>query len=421
MAFFTLALIFAGTNNNVFGQLLPGITDPTRATPPALQPIPPISCVATASALNPIPGISFTYAMDNGVVAGAATSANWTWWATQDKNFILTEGTNNIATMLLSPTTTTAGTDLVASSPSPTYGTDNKGGVLGTNQVSITWSSSILAKTKYQATAADNTAGLFSTFVVGYSEGAAGCTDNIQVFEINPSPNFTIDIAAIDATGATLNWGVDSEERCVDKVQSAVYTIGTPTGIVMDYGTNTIYYEVAAANFVTNFVPQFRVISGLNTDQTAIISIYSTYADATNPASTPLWSSIPITAAAVTANTNFRANLGLTATAVADIATGVSFFVKVLIDNNTEESLLDNPFVLAVDAEDNVVAGTGVANTSSIWDMEDADCTAMDDTADQEDQSTITITPRPTLQMTPATTTLEPNTNAPDDLINKLP
>ncbi len=49
----------------------------------------------------------------------------------------------------------------------------------------------------------------------------------------------------------------------------------------MDYGTNTFYYEVAAANFVLDWTPTFQIISGLNTTQTAVISIYSTLADAT--------------------------------------------------------------------------------------------------------------------------------------------
>lgn len=406
VAMFALVLIFGGSVKS-FGQLLPGVTG--GATP---NPIDPIACATSATALNPVPGVPFTYAMTNG--AGEA-SANWTWYATKNQSFI-TPGTPpvlNIASQL-----TVASNDLL-SGTSAGYGVDNRGAgtVLapnGTPTVTIEWSSAILANTSYQGSVPPGT----PTFVVGYSENEAYCTDNLQVFEINPQPNFTIDIAAIDAAGVTLDWGIDTEERCVDNVQGAVYNT-TSHELDMDYGTNTIYYEVAAANFVTNFAPQFRVLSGLNTTQTAVITIYDSYADATAAAGVPLWTSAVITSADVNA-TDFRAALGLGAVNAPDVATGVSFFVKVVIDNNTEESLALNPFILAVDAQDNVVAGTGVATGTSIWDMEDADCPTLADGADQVDNSTIIITPRPTLNMNPdPATTGEPGGAAPDDHIIK--
>jgi hypothetical protein len=410
VAMFTLAIIFAGTDN-VFGQaLLPGITSPTKPLP--LQPIPPIICATSATALNPVPGVPFTYAMTN---AAGEPSVNWTWYATKDQNFISVvppaSPVLNIATQL-----TVAASELLPGT-SAGYGVDNRGtGTTGTPtgsaSVTINWSSAVLAATSYHGAVAPGT----PTFVVGYSENSAYCTDNLQVFEINPQPNFTIDIAAIDAAGATLDWGIDTEERCVDRVQSAVYD-PVNFDLNMDYGTNTIYYEVAAANFVTNFAPQFRVLGGLNTTQTAVISIYDSYANASAAAGVPIWTSATIAATDVNA-TNYRVNLPLTATNIPDVATGVSFYVKVVIDNNTEESLADNPFILAVDAQDNVKAD-GTANTTSIWDMEDADCPTLADAADQVDQSTITITPRPTLNMVPTTTTGEPGGAAPDDHIIK--
>ena len=100
--------------------------------------------------------------------------------------------TLNLATQL-----TVASNALLATSTD--YGDDNRGGTDGTNSVSITWSADILASTEYQGdvTAAGTPSAPSPTFVVGYSEGAAGCTDNLEVFEINPLPNFTIAIAPI--------------------------------------------------------------------------------------------------------------------------------------------------------------------------------------------------------------------------------
>lgn len=392
----TVAMIFAGTNS-VFGQtLLPGVT--------ATTPIAVIDCETSALPLHPVPGVPFTYTMNNGT---GATSANWTWYATKNEDFI-TAGTPpvlNLATQL-----TVASGALVSTGMSANYGIDNRGGSnAAENSVTINWSAATLAGTDYQGLPGPGT----PTFVVGYSEGLAGCSDNLQVFELNPMPNFTIDIAAIDATGTTLGWDVNTETQCVDEVQSAVYAAGE---ITVDYGLNTIYYEVAARNFVNDFAPSFTILGGLLTDQTATISIYESYSDATTSTGV-LWTSAPLAVGDM--NTIVNSSTSLTATNIPDIADGVSFFVKVVIDNNTEESLSDNPFMLAVDAYDNTSAGALQAGVS-IWDMESADCPTLADAADQADNSTITITPRPTMLMDGGAMG-EPSTVNPEDVINKLP
>jgi hypothetical protein len=406
LAFFTLALIFAGTNN-VFGQLLPGVTNPLGTN----QPIDPIACETSALPLHPVPGVPFTYTMTNSTDPVTATSRNWTWWATKDPNFITITPPATTPDINLGTQLTVSSGALISTGMSANYGQDTRGtDAAAANSVTINWSAATLAATSYQGAVA----GKLPTFVVGFSEGLAGCSDNLQVFEINPMPNFTIDIAAINAAGTTLGWDVNTEEQCVDEVQSAVYSAGA---ITMDYGTNTIYYEVAAKNFVTNFAPSFTILGGLLTDQTATISIYESYNDATTSTGV-LWTSAAIAVAGMNAIIN--SNTVLTATNQPDIATGVSFFVKVVIDNNTEESLLDNPFILAVDAQDNVDGTTGLPTAASIWDMEDADCPTLADAADQIDQATITITPRPTMLMDGGAMG-EPSTVDPEDVINKLP
>jgi hypothetical protein len=167
----------------------------------------------------------------------------------------------------------------------------------------------------------------------------------------------------------------------------------------MDYGSNTIYFEVAAANFVKDWTPRFQIISGLLTTQTAVISIYETLADATG-AGTAIWTSASLGIADM--GTDILTGEQLTATTPTDAATGVSVYVKVVITNDTEESLIDNPFVLAVDAQDNTETG--------IWDMEDGDCNTLADAADQIDQATITVTPRPQLDDSTIDTLTDPDT-----------
>ena len=392
VAMFTLAIIFAGTVRS-YGQLAPGVT--------ATTPITPLACVATSEPLHPFPGVPYKYSLDGD--NGAEHAASYTWWATKDANFINAPVT--VATM--------AGTNFAGRLAGPdvfglsaTYGTTTPAATVGSNEVEITWSADVLAGTKYQAVAGD--APKTSTFVVGYSEGE-NCADNIQVYEINPMPNFTIDIAAIDPADntTTLAWDAVTGELCVDDVQSATYNT-TSHELDMDYGTNTFYYEVAAANFVLDWTPTFQIISGLRTTQTAVISIHATKALATTGGAA-LWTSASLTVADL--GTAIATATSLTATVPADAATGVSVFVKVVVDNNTEESLTDNPFVLAVDAQDN--------NETGIWDMEDADCAALADAPDQVDQATITVTPRPQLDhntvdnsaQIPTTTIPKPSTS----------
>lgn len=416
LAFFTLALIFAGTNKG-FGQaLLPGVTKPGVTAPLVTQPLPPLLCAASSTLLplHPFPGVAYTYAMTNG---GGATSLNWTWWATKNPNFVTPGAT---PTLNLGTQLTVASNALLATSAD--YGADNRGGANGTNSVSITWSANILAATDYQGnvTAAGTPADPSPTFVVGYSEGAAGCTDNIEVFEINPLPNFTIAIAPIDTAvligNKTLGWGA-TVDQCVDNVQSAIYN-NTSKALDMDYGKNNFYFEVAATNFNTNWNPAFTVLSGLQEGQTAEIRLYASLNDAitnTNAiATSPLLHDGNVLTAPTGATPTFTwdPDLTFTASVPADAATGVSVYVRVTVYNGTYESLAANPFELAVDARD--------FNNAGIWDMEDDDCPGGSgtNTADGVDTAIHNITPRPTLEMN-GTIMNEANSNDPDDVIIK--
>jgi hypothetical protein len=398
LTMFTLALIFAGTNK-VVGQLLPGAT------------IDPLGCLASSEPLHPFPGVPYKYTLDG--TQGEMKALSYTWWATKDPTFI--SGPVNIADMTgsnMAGRLTVSPGQLIATSTN--YATTTPAATAGSNEIEITWSPDILSLTEYQATPAD--APKTSTFVVGYAEGD-NCADNIQVFEIAPVPNFTIDIAAIDPADntTTLPWDdITTAKLCVDDVQSAVYNTGT-FELDMDYGENTFYFEVAAANFVKNWTPTFTLdqatvgSEGLRGSQTAVLEMFPTLGDAiAGTGSLGSNTATPWTSAGGT----WATGVALTAATPADAATGVSVFVKVVISNNQEESLTSNGFNLAVDARDNDATG--------IWDMEDDDCdgsgTGTDD-PDQVDQATITVTPRP--QLDNATT---PNTIPdPDTYILKTP
>jgi hypothetical protein len=372
MMFLSLAFVFAGVNN-AFGQATP--LD-SRTTP---NPITPLACAGTANFLHPVAGVSYTYVME-GVTGAEEQPSQWTWFATKDPSFISVVGgvpTLNTANMLTSPG------DLLAVGAS--YGVTST-----TNSVEITWSPEILANTVYQTN---------PTFVVGYATGV-NCADNIQVYEINPISNFIIDIANIES-GAALDWE-EATEQCVDFVQSAVYNSGTYE-IDMDYGKDTIYFEVVAANFVNDWTPTFNLVSGLVGAQTAEVGLATSLANAQAgtfiTGATTSW-----TAASV--GSNWATGIALTANDPNTVADGVSVFVRVIISNLTEESLTSNAFVLAVDAIDDGGAGQ--------WDMEEEDCDPLTatDAADQVDRATHTVTPRPTIEddsVTPDSNPAAPN------------
>lgn len=383
---FFMAAFVAGTSS-AFAQVLldPGVTDPTGTN----QPIDPLSCVGTSIPLHPFPGSSYTYIMDG--TTGEEQADTWTWFATKDPDFV-TGGVLNTAGMI-------PAADLLGASAN--YGVPTA----GANSVDITWPADILAGTEYQGTPGSTPS---PTFVVGYATGV-NCADNIQVYEINPKFNFTIDIASIDESNTTLDWDAVAEE-CVDIVRGASYNDATKE-LDMDYGTDTIYFEVAAANFVNDFTPTFRLENGLTGDQTADISLYTSLANAqsgTSPAASTSWASTDIG----TATADWATGVAFDATDQADVVTGVSLFVRVIIDNNTHESLTSQDFVLAVDAIDDGAAGQ--------WDMEEDDCdtATATDAVDQADVATSTITPRPTIIMD-ATNMSEGNGVAPDDVVTK--
>ena len=342
LSIFVLALI-AG-NSTAYGQ----ITSTPGSAPQALT-----GC--SDDALHPIPGKEYTY--QSTVASG---TGNYTWWATTDPNFITTDGTgtsNNLSTAINTPNIL---------SPSSNYG------VSGTaDNVQITWSTGLLANTTY------NTA---PTFVVVQYEDAAGCSNNLKVYQLDPQVAFTVDIRNIDVDGGTgiLDYGTTAEQ-CIDVVRGAAFN---GTAMEYDYGSNVFYYEVVAANFVTSWTPSFS-FTGLNGVQAATIE-YTVSAPA--DFATATWS------AEGTAVTTTETNT----------STGVSIYVRVTVTNNNYEGITDQDVTLAVSGED----------SSGQLDLNNADCsTPADAAAAQADDTAVqSQNARPVLPST-TTSTTAPNTN----------
>lgn len=377
---FTLALIFAGTNKVVGQGAVHGSLAPQDGT------------LCKDYPLHPKAGESYNYVVSQ--VAGDPVTS-WTWWATKNPNFIdIATGTGapNLTNMLLSPgSLISVGTD---------YGVDK--GNAGPS-MEITWSPEILAATKYQADAAGwataTPAAPTPTFVVAVGNG--DCTNNLQVYEINPTASFTVDITNINpADNTAVGYGVDVDQ-CVDIIRSALYNSGTDK-VDMDYGSNTLYFEVIAANFVTSWLPTFQVMEGLAGDQ-EITEFSWGYDLATLQAGT----SVESFAGPFVNSGVIQGTVPLVADAtVTNTAIGVSIFVKVVIDNNTYQSLAPSDIKIAVD---------GVDYTGQ-YDLVNEDCSDPGK-FDQADIAIHTLTPRPTIQ---DDTTDDKSGNLPDTFIEKV-
>ena len=364
-----VAAIVAGTSN-AFGQSTVSLDQANTAN----IPIDPLNCISSSLPLHPFAGVPYTYAMegDNGEEHANA----WTWWATQDLEFITDYATLNLVDSLKKSTGDILYWD-------PHYGTPTA----DADSIVITWSPKLLANTKWHAEAAD--APKKSTFVVGYATGE-NCADNIQVYEINPQPNFTLDIANIHPEADTTMAWDSVAEQCVSPVLSATYDVGTHY-LDMDYGYDTLYFEIAAANFVNDFTLYFNLVAGsLNGNQEAYLDLYTSktlaqsgeVSGGTNSVASTTWA---------TGATEWVPDVRFEANDPLEVVDGVSVFLRVIIWNQDYESLTTNPFEIIVDARDD--------DNTGIWDMEDADCTTLTDAQDQVDRATHNILPRPQLDM----------------------
>jgi hypothetical protein len=323
---------------------------------PGSSPRPLTGC--SDDALHPVAGKPYTYK-----VSATPAGGQFYWWATNDPSFIRTDEsgntTNNLATHLKSPTTAEAGTDLTLTSDNYAKGSE-------TDEVTITWSSSILANTVYNSN---------PTFVAVYYQGN-DCADNLKVFQLDPKTGFTVDIRNIDGINV-LDFDAVADQ-CVDQVRSATFS---GTMIEYDYGKNYFYYEVIAANFSEEWTPQFE-LTGLHSAQTSTIEwTYST------PAT---WS----------ASTVWNSDGSKVITNETNTSQGVSIYIRVTVNNNNYEGLASRDLTLAV-------AGM---NKEGQWDVANEGCSIPNgfDTAKADDQAIQKLLPRPTMP-SGTTSSISPN------------
>ncbi len=320
-----------------------------------------VTCLTlSADALHPVPGQDYDYTITVPNNANFTGGMHYRWFVTQDPNFITLQGTPPVPTV----------TSNIALDGSY-FDVDNLAGS-GYNLINPPYAGQPNINITWRSAGYDRTLPIFLAIMVIGDDGT--CTpNNLKVYKIEPQFAFTLDLANLDGTGALQSdYGYTDLENCISDIQSAVYDPTTPEGILYDFGSNTLYYEVSAANWYDRW--QLRVeITGLFTgtdDQTVQIDWaypVRTAAGLVDYANISDWNVVTAAGSSdgVYTATELVAPQG--ATAFVDAA-GESIIIRVIVTHGNEwEGITDQQLTLAVDGvlapEDPDNAGTYVPGT----------------------------------------------------------
>jgi hypothetical protein len=345
--FFLAMAIFAIGISSAFGQLVP------RA----------ITCLPS-DALHPIAGTPYTYSVNVPTPPGTKT---YLWRVTQDQTFI----TNKV----LVATPEMPGTSTVLDAADPTYNV----GTVGGNSISLTWKSFIY----------DPLNPVFVIINVVNDNGT--CTpNNMKVYKIQPINAFTLDIANLDKN-KVLQPGYGSNiDRCISDVVSAVYDATAPEGVLYDFGSDTLYFEVVAANWSDSWLPSLT-ISGYDPKETITEVVWST---SNTFATTHLFT---LAAGVYTSADNVVPSTGTTVGVA-----GESIFIRVIVDHtngaNNYEGLTSEQIAVAVDGLTMLAAATPLGDVHYNNGAATPPCPPLVVDGFTNDIALQTITPRPDVQ-----------------------
>jgi hypothetical protein len=326
-----------------------------------LLPTPLGDCIDLEDPLNVAPGHEYTYTVNVPTPPGPHS---FHWFVTQDTEFILNGG------LVADPEI--IGTSVILASGETHYNTPTT----GADSIKLTWNSFILNPDQY-------------VFVGIFVVDESGCSNNLKVYRIRPLHAFTLDLANVDNTGAPASVAIDGFEQCVSEIESAVFdpTYLDDGGIVYNYGRDSLYYVVAAANFSTGYQLQyiFAGLQGATPDgslpQTASIAWSYTMAGVETATAQP------ITDGAI-------GTLGIVQAQDAPVgADGEMVYIKVLILHNHYELTTDTPYSFAIDGV--LTDATGIVLDPDLYaDLHHGDC---DFDGFDNDVTTQVLNARPTI------------------------
>ena len=287
-----------------------------------------ITCLSS-DALHPVAGTPYNYIIDVPTPDG---TKEYTWLVTQDQHFInagvLTANRENTSGNLLAVT-----------------GTGYNDVTNGTNTLSLTWKNF----------AYDPNKPVFVVIQVKNDAGSGACvTQNMKVYKIQPQNSFTLDIANLlpgaspNVAGAIVPGYGSNIDKCIHDIVDAAYDANAPEGVIYDYGTDYMFYEVVAANFTDSWKPSFT-LDGVDANETVTVEWATDKAFTTTHSLTlaaGVWSSADVY--------NVVPAGGVVG------STGVSIYVRVTLDHSTTtknyQGLADEVVRLAVDGLTNLNA-----------------------------------------------------------------
>jgi hypothetical protein len=310
MAFFAI-----GFTTATYGQL----------TPRALE------CIDLDDPLNVVPGQPYTYEVSVPTPPG---NKSYHWLVTQDEQFIIGGVFNPTPEAIGGPILAAGDVWYDALTPDA-------------DAISLTWQSFSLDPDEY-------------VFVVIYveNEGATCTNNNMKVYRILPLHAFSLDMANVDGAGVIQpNYGQDNFSQCISDIVSSTYN-PTDNDVDYDFGENTLYYAVAAANFSGSW--QLRVqLAGLTSSQTATITWGYTFATAGANTIAPVGSGNGIYTSSVLVEAQDASG--------AVGPDGETIYIKMVIDHGTQfEGIAISQYDFSVNG--NLVDGTGnpIANQADI-------------------------------------------------------
>ena len=371
---FFVAAFLAG--NNAFGQVLYD-ANYVEGVSVACTPAVGLSCATDADPLHPLPGEVYTYAVT--LTAGASTTPTIHWFVTDDLDVISVNG------VLTTDIDAIGGDYVLTAGADPGTATNAKynDATNTTPTIDISWNSF---------------PGTTPVLLVAHVYDEIACTDNIEVWRIEPTFGFTLDIAGL------LDDGTLGAEECVSPIVSAIYD--GSANLTMDYGDNYVYFTVNAANFVDSWMP---TMSASYTGTGTVSDIEWAYPDqailGTAGAASGTWNSATT---AVDASSASGGTVG---------AGGECIIVRVNVDHgSTENDYLagSQTVTLSIDGIMSDPAAVGTATEYTNGNLADLDepTTGTACANDITDEATYTITPRPALvdntTDTPNVTDFEP-------------
>ena len=273
-----------------------------------------------SDALHPIAGHPYNYVIE---VPAPAGTKEYTWFVTQDKNFITAPGT------------LTATREAAAGNFLSVTGAGYNDPAAGASTLALTW----------KTFAYDPVNPVFVVIQVKSTVAGACNPNNLKVFKIIPVNAFTLDIAnmKLDNTVAAYETNID---RCISNIVSATYDPTAAEGVKYDYGVDYLYFAVTAANFSTSWQPSLKV-NTIDANETVTAVEWFRAADLTF--TTP--EAMPLTGGIYTATNPVTV---LDATGAVGSA-GESIIIRVTIDHTTAtkqyEGITDETITVAVDGK----------------------------------------------------------------------